>query len=300
MKLSTLILSGASTKIPVYIGIFRALYEKNILNNSLDGISHIVTCSIGMLISIYILLDIPIHVQEEGILKADFTKLLDLDNLDIHNLLSDNGLFNNKVSVFVKGILQHKYNKDDMTLKELYDIKPILLTIKCINVTKGYTEYINKNTDPDLSILTLLLMTTAIPIFFKPIEYNQCLYVDGGLNGGYPIELVKEDYLGFIITENEEKTKYITTGIPFLDFLINLIKVKIINYDNYPSKFNIKYSCNLHFSEFNVSVKEKKELIQFGYDRTIQHIEKYNITNDLFNTLHQKDTVPSEEDLVQE
>jgi hypothetical protein len=300
MKLSTLILSGGSTKGPVYIGIFRALYEKNILNNSLDGISHIVTCSIGMLFTIYTLLDIPIHVQEEAVLKADFTKLLNLDNLDIHNLLSDNGLFNNnKVTGLVKGILQHKYNKDDMTLKELYDIKPILLTIKCINITKGCTEYINKDTDPDLSILTLLLMATAIPIFFQPVEYNECLYVDGGVNGGYPIEIVKEDYLGFIMNESDEKTE-LNTGIPFLDFLINLTKVKTINYDNYPSKFNIKYSCNLHFSEFNVSVKKKKELIQIGYDTTIQHIEKYNITNDLFNTLHQKDTVPSEEDLVQE
>ena len=34
-----------------------------------------------MLFAIYILLDIPLHVQEEAVLHADFTKLLDMDNL---------------------------------------------------------------------------------------------------------------------------------------------------------------------------------------------------------------------------
>ena len=77
MKLDTLILSGGSTKVSVYVGIFRALFEKKLITNSLDGISHIVTCSVGMLPVIYILLDIPLHVQEEAVLHADFTKLLD-------------------------------------------------------------------------------------------------------------------------------------------------------------------------------------------------------------------------------
>lgn len=280
MKLDTLILSGGSTKVSVYIGIFRALFEKKLITNSLDGISHIVTCSIGMLFAIYILLDIPLHVQEEAVLNADFTKLLDMDNLDIQNLLSENGLFtNDKVAGLVKGVLQHKYNKNDLTLKELYDIKPILLTVKCVNVTKGCNEYINKNTNPDLSILTLLLMTTAIPIFFQPVEYNNCLYVDGGLTGGYPIEIVKDNYLGFLMNVEDEKTE-ISTGISFLDYIINLAKVKVINYDNYPDRYNIRYSCNLHFSEFNVPINKKKELIQLGYDITIQHLDKYKITNE--------------------
>tara|TARA_Y100000385_G_C12861665_1_gene537514 strand:- start:30 stop:788 length:759 start_codon:yes stop_codon:yes gene_type:complete len=250
-----------------------------------------------MLSAIYILLDIPLHVQEEAVLHADFTKLLDMDNLDIQNLLSDNGLFqNDKVAGLVKGVLQHKYNRDDLTLKELYDIKPILLTVKCVNVTKGCNEYINKNTNPDLSILTLLLMTTAIPIFFQPVKYNDCFYVDGGLTGGYPIEIVKDNYLGFLMNVDDEK-KDINTGISFLDYIINLTKVKVINYDNYPDKYNIRYSCNLHFSEFNVPINKKKELIQLGYDITIQHLEKYNITNDLFRLQskeHLEDSDPIE------
>ena len=77
----------------------------------------------------------------------------------------------------------------------------------------------------------------------------------------------------------DEKTE-ISTGISFLDYIINLTKVKVINYDNYPDRYNIRYSCNLHFSEFNVPINKKKELIQLGYDITLQHLDKYKITNE--------------------
>ena len=43
-------------------------------------------------------------------------------------------------------------------------------------------------------------MTTAIPFFFKPVSYKDCLYVDGGLKGGFPIEECKsENYLGLFV-----------------------------------------------------------------------------------------------------
>ena len=34
-------------------------------------------------------------------------------------------------------------------------------------------------------------MTTSIPIIFKPVKYNDCLYCDGATGGGLPIEYNK-------------------------------------------------------------------------------------------------------------
>ena len=224
MKIDTLILGGGSTKAPAYIGICRALYELNIINKELYGIKHIITCSIGMVSTIYLLLDISLEVQEKATLLSDFSSLINIDEVDINSLLSCNGLLSNEKLIYLlKGILQHKYNKDDITLKELYDIKPILVTVKCCNITKGCNEYINVKTDPDLSILTLLRMTTAIPIFFQPITYKNNLYVDGGLTGGYPIELVKDNYIGFNIHGPKDGLKA-SDDIPFLNYIIDLLK----------------------------------------------------------------------------
>ena len=290
MKIDTLVLSGGSTKVPIYVGIFKALQSLDIINKDLDGINHIITCSIGMLFSIYILLDIPLYVQEKAILLAEFSNLLDMETINIQSLLIENGLFSNsKIASLVKGILLEKYKKEDMTLKELYDIKPILLTVKCINITKSCNEYINVHTDPNISILSLLLMTTAIPIFFKPIEYNNYLYVDGGLTGGYPIELVKDNYLGFNIEGPTDALK-LSEDIPFINFIIDLLKVKVMDYDTLSLKNTITYNTDVPFSEFNLTLDKKKELIQLGYDITIQHCKTYNIIND---NLHHMDLTPT-------
>ena len=294
MKITTLVFSGASSKVPIYIGIYRCLLEYSIINPQLDGIQEIITCSIGLVFTIYLLFQVTIEVQELTALKLNFLQLLDIENVNIHNLLFDNGLFDNsKVVSLVKSVIYQKCGKSDITLKELYDIKPIKVTVKCVNITQGYVEYINHENHPDLSISTLLQMTTAIPIFFKPIEYNQCLYVDGGLMGGFPIEQSTENYLGFNIQTKSTDSDSIFDDIPFIKFLYDLLKIKNVNYEDYPQEKVINYQSNIHFTNFDISDIQKKELIQLGYDITKQHIETYKITNDLFNK-HPEDSDPTE------
>ena len=294
MKITTLVISGASSKAPIYIGICKCLLEHSIINETLDGISEIVTCSIGIVFTLYMICNISISVQEKTALEMDFLKLLNIDDLKIDNLLFENGLFDNhKIVSLVKSILIHKFKKPDITLKELYDYKPIKVVVKCINVTKGFNEYISYENYPNLSVLTLLQMTTAIPIFFKPISYNDCLYVDGGLTGGFPIECVTDNYLGFNIQTNTTSSDNPLNDIPFVKFLYELLKIKNVNYEDYPQEKIINYISNIHFTNFNISEIQKKELIQLGYEITKQHIETYKITNDLFNE-RPEDSDPTE------
>lgn len=298
MKIETLLISGASTKAPIFIGCIRGLYEKKIINHKLDGIKHIITCSIGMLLSIYLLLNVPLNVLEEAIMKINFLDLLDVDSIDINSILFQNGMFDNdKITSLIQGLLKHKYNKSDLTLQELYEINPILLTVKCCNVTRGYNEYINYKTHPNLSISLLLKMTTCLPFIFKPIEYNDNLYVDGGLTGGYPIELVTSNYLGLLVIGKSDVGR-IFDDLPLFNYIIDLLKVKVIDYDNYPKQYTITYKSDIGFSDFEISTKTKKDLIKLGYDKTLEHINKYKLINDLFNTLHHEDINPNEEDLT--
>ena len=296
MKIDTLVLGGASSKAPVYIGIFNFLFESGFLTEDLQGIHHIITCSIGMLYAIYLLLGVNTRVQETATIKADFTKFLDIDNIDINDLLFNLGLFDTAlVPSLIKGVLKEKYSREDMTLKELYELKPILLTVKCINVTKGSNEYINYKTDPDISILQLLEMTTAIPLFFKPIEYKGDLYVDGGLTGGYPVELVKDNYLGFNIIGPAD-TGNVIDILPIISYMINLLKVKVLDYNKLSPEFTIQYQTDVPFYNFDIAVDKKKELIQIGYDITKSHMEQYKLTNESVNKIHPEDKDPTEED----
>jgi len=295
MKIDTLILSGASTKAPIYIGIFRYLYENNILDKELTGINHIVCCSISMLFSFYILLELDIDIIEACVLNACFENALDTDNIDIKDLFDHFGLFSNDIiSTLIKNMLKEKINKDDLTLKELYEIKPILLSVKCANITKGCIEYINKDTNPEISIITLFKMTTAIPFMFKPIKYDECYYVDGGLTGGYPIEFIKGNYLGIWIRGPDWDIKKEIKDI--IEFIIKLNCIKPYNVDHLDNKRTIIYMTDLHFSEFSVDKKTKLGMIKDGYNITKAHIEDYKLTNDLFNKQNPAGKDPTLED----
>jgi hypothetical protein len=149
MKIDTLVFSGGSTKNPAFIGSFRALKECNIINDNLTGIEHIITCSVGMLFALMVLLNISDQVIETSIKRVCFSTLLDLDNLNINSFIFDLGLFDNsKIGTIITTILKERYSKDDMTLQELYELSKIKLTTKVVNHTKGCIEYMSHENEP--------------------------------------------------------------------------------------------------------------------------------------------------------
>ena len=303
MKLDTLVLSGGSTKVPAFIGAFRALKECNILNDKLDGIKHIITCSVGMLFALMCLLNISDQVIETTIKRVCFSELLDLDNLHINSFIFELGLFDNsKIGGMVLTILKERYSKDDMTLQELYELTNIKLTTKVVNHTKGCIEYMSHENEPDLSIVTVLLMTTAIPLFFKPIPYKECLYVDGGVAGGFATEIAGDNYLGIQLKggTHSEKKHTILKEFPIIDYIIQGQVISCQDSSKPDMKKIIVFS-DIHFTNFKLTLEEKQTLIDDGYTLTKQHIEQYKLTNDLLmnnllNEKHHEDSGPTEGD----
>ena len=67
-------------------------------------------------------------------------------------------------------------------------------------------------------------MTTAIPGFFKPVKYNDYLYVDGGLRGHFPIEVCEsKNYLGLFIRGGTVSKTGILELLPILEFIYSLM-----------------------------------------------------------------------------
>ena len=64
-------------------------------------------------------------------------------------------------------------------------------------------------------------MTTAIPLFFKPVSFKDCLYIDGG-TGWIPIEIAGENYIGLQLKgpSKTDKKKSLMDEIPIINFFI--------------------------------------------------------------------------------
>ena len=280
MKIDTLVLSGGSTKVPAYVGVFRALQECNIINDTLDNIKHIVVCSVGMLYALLILLKVNEQVNNAIIMRLDFAELIDMDNVNISELMFNLGLFDNsKVGLMIQTILRERYSKEDMTLQELYEISTIKLSVKVVNSSKSCVEYISYETDPEISIITLLKMTTAIPLFFKPVEYKGSIYVDGGLAGGYPVEVAGDNYLGIKLRGPWTTSKGLIDEIPIIPFILSLTTIASTRQEEEDDR-TIVIPSNIHFTNFSLSIEEKNKLIEDGYNLTKEHIDKYKLTTD--------------------
>ena len=282
--IDTLILSGGGPSGIAYFGIFEALFENNILKRNLEGIKEILTTSIGILCSFCLLLKLNMDVGKGVALGYDISKMLNYDNLTIDNLLVDYGLFDtNGIKNIFKSILKNFTGLEDINLIELYQLSKIKLNVKVFNVTKKQIQYISHETDPELSIIKLAEMTTAIPIFFKPVEYNGFKYVDGGLRGHFPIEECKsENYLGLFIRGGTDIKNPITEMFPILEYMYSLM----ISQDQYYYDYNSnKIDPKIIFMDVNYGLKfsmereEAEKIIKSAKEKTTEHIKKHLETN---------------------
>ena len=122
-------------------------------------------------------------------------------------------------------------------------------------------------------------MTTAIPGFFKPVKYNDCLYVDGGLRGHFPIESCNsKDYLGLFIRGGTVTKSGILETLPILEFIYSLmINQDKTVYDIQNNKIDkrIIYAEIGYGLKFDMNKSDKINIINKGYEISTKHINQH-------------------------
>ena len=273
--IDTLIFSGGGPSGILYLGVLNSFLKKNLIDDKLTGIKEIITTSVGILFSFCLLIGIKYDVIYFIVMKYNIENIINLDDISIDNILIDFGLFKmNEIKNLFQSLIKNILHKDDITLYELYEKTKIKLTVKVFNVTKTQTEYISHETYPELSIITLAQMTMAIPFFFQPIQYNDNLYVDGGLRGGFPIEKCQSDnFIGIHIKSGMGKNVF--TAHPFINYIFSMMFEKE-EYDINDKRILI-LTTDQGLS-FDLSNDKKNLLIQTAYDKTCLFID--NLTKD--------------------
>ncbi len=265
MKYDTLIISGGSVKGYAVLGSFKYLFDNDIIKYS--ELKHIISASVGALMSLPILLKVNINLLSKIMLNTNI-KLYDEEKFNIKTIFDDYGMYeNNEVEKYVKIFCKYFLNKDNISLIELYNKTKIKFTVKVSNVSKNKIEYINHLNYPNLDLVTLIKMATCVPLFFKPVIYNDNIYCDGANGGGLPIEYNKSKYylaIYLTILKNKDNINNIFTYISKL--------YNIFSFENdiymYKKKKNV---INIDLNEpikLDISEKEKEKYYYEGYKQT--------------------------------
>ena len=276
--IENIVFSGAGSRIYTFLGFIKALDEYNLLSN----IKSVIGTSSGALIAVLCVLDFKYIEIEEIMLKINTSSLNNINSENIINFFNDYGLDDGKnFHRIIKIILNIKIKNENITFKELFELtnKRLIITATCVNnMNIEYFDYINT---PDMSVITVLLMSISVPIIFKPIKFNNKYYVDGGLISHYPIDFFKSEIdktLGILVT-NTLNESYDINSIK--DYMYNIIACSCINlvkncYNIYKDN-TVLIENNSNFLDFNIEYNTKISLIDEGYKETITLLESKSL-----------------------
>lgn len=280
-EIDTLFFSGGAMKCITILGCLQYFFEKGMIKHDFEGIKDMYFVSGSSIYLTPLLIGFSIESTIELFKKIDYAKLSGIDDLKIQNFFENYGF--KKITDYryiMNAVLKSKDLSPDITLKEFSDLVGINLHFRVINMNKQCNEYLNKDNSPDLKYTDAVCMTSCIPILFEPIEYNGCLYIDGGVNNNFPYEKVidKKNYLGVDILSSKiscgkkgEKEE-INTLSQYMNILYNIYgSPPIIK----PTINHIQIlidGCGVNFDRFSESIKET---LLLGYNTCEEHFSNF-------------------------
>lgn len=296
-NIDKLLLCGGGFKFYYLYGSIKYLHDNNILQN----IKEYIGISAGAILSLMFLLGYEPKELNKFVLEFKFDKLIDphIDNLLEKRGLDDGEMLKIAIEQF---LIKKKYDRN-ITFKELFDKTNKKLVFIASNITKNELELIDHTNYPNMKIWEGILITTALPILFEPILYNDNYLIDGGVFDNYPIDLFVDDV-------NKEQTilginlmahvKNIDFNLDFFNYITKLFLIshhwkninKINKYKKYTIEIKTYDTSELLNSE--ITIDEKNRRILHGYDAAQNHFEKYEILEES----HSEESDTKEENII--
>jgi predicted acylesterase/phospholipase RssA len=282
-----IVLNGGGPTGLISYGVLKHLHDKNYFD--VNNIQSIYGTSIGGIFGVILSLRYDWDTLDDYILKRPWEKIFKVQPEDFFNLFYTKGLFNFSI---VEGMLSKLFDaKDlslDITLQEFYEFTKITHHFFTVKADTLQLIDISYKSHPNLLLIKALEMTTAIPIFSKPIFEDNICYLDGGILVNYPLKYClenenceKEEILGVKNTYPIHTSK-INEEMNLLEYLQNILgtildKIHENCEDNIPNE--VKCYCDKNITNYQtwlnnlIDIDKRKELVEYGINCAEQFLE---------------------------
>lgn len=272
-----------------YVGALRA-YEDN--GYKMSNFKYLAGSSAGSIICALLSCKCDIDWLENAIKNFNFSDLLDDSwgvTADIIRLYEEYGWYKGDALLNkVESMLKELTGKDNITFKEIYDIYGNTLIITKTQVLYPRCELVvmDHTTHPNHPVSLAVRESSSIPYFFKAVtNYNNDIFVDGGVLLNYPIELLynylpPNQCMGLLLKyykqfNNEERQ--IQSHVEFIKAIAETWRDGIMNKnigidDN---KRTCKIKTYIKSIDFDIDDRQKNIEIDSGYDCMVKFITKH-------------------------
>lgn len=270
---NVLVLSGGSFKGLAYMGVIKALGKLDIRRY----LNIFVGTSIGSIFAFLLSLNSYIEEIEEFVNTLDFNNLF---KFNFKNLFYNYGLNNGDdiVKILEDFVIKKNYNSN-LTFLDLKNKTNNILIINASNITKRQNEVFDYINTPNLEIIKAIRMSISIPLIFTPIEYNNCLYVDGGITNSFMYNYIiktlniKENKIIGVLLNDE-----ISDNKSFNSYLMNIYYSLYSHMYDEIDLNNVIFitikNCNI--STFKINKKDIQNMVDIGYQKTIEYFKTKN------------------------
>ena len=227
MVIKHLVISGGG---PIMIQILSAIQElenKNYLN--MNDIETIYGTSAGAIIGLMISLKFDWETLNDYIIKRPWHDVFPIKVQNILDSYTKKGIFDIKtIEKCFKPLFDAKDIPLDINLKDFYDITKIELHMFAFEINEYKLEDISYKTYPELSLLSAIQMTCAIPVLLTPVCIDNKCFMDGGIACNYPLKYCIEsgkcpdEIIGFKNKYSDDKA-LVNSESTLLDYLLNFL-----------------------------------------------------------------------------
>lgn len=193
MTIKYIVFSGGCSGGLCIYGAFQHLLKTKYL--MLENVNGIYATSVGCMVALFFLLKLDEQIIYDYLIKRPWDKIIDIQP-GMSEILNTKGIFDYTIIKKIINPLITVQNLDEnITLKQLYEYSNIdfHLYTTDLNNDKPRGVDLSHKTHPDLEVYKAIAMSSAIPIVFKPVFYNNGCYIDGGLLNNLPINRCIED-----------------------------------------------------------------------------------------------------------
>lgn len=223
--------------------------------------------------SLSLLLVIGYKIEEIIDLCMDMNIVEDIININLDEAREKLGLIRNKsMEEKLKEAIVKKIGYIP-TLKQLYLLTGVNLVMVTFNLDKYRVEYLNKDSEPDLSCLEAAMMSMAVPLLIQPRKYKGNVYCDGAIGAPYPVlhfDKNNDKVLGLYISSEEDL--YCSDKKP-TSYVYRLVQAGMRTLRNFEIEYSSKNVKNICLKTLikdttglSIDRETREKMVDYGYD----------------------------------
>lgn len=288
-----LVISGGGHTMIQTLGSIQHLEENGFIN--INSIETIYGTSAGAIIGLLICLKYDWTTLRDYIIKRPWKEVFPVNIQNIFDAYTKKGIFDEKtVTKCFKPLFDAKNICLNISLKEFYEYSKIELHMFSFEVNSFNTEDISYLTHPDLSLITAIQMSCALPVLMTPICKDSKCYIDGGITSNYPLKYCInsgkniEEILGLKNQYDDNNSSQIDSNSTLLDFVTGFLFKLIHSFgssNSIQTQITYEVVCDADFLTISTlksalySIETREKLYSSGIDSAIKFLS--NLENSI-------------------